>query len=89
MIRPKRAKIQLSKVAKIQKFLWWGPPYKRLQNQATLRSSIFGVDGFLLTFLFHKMKKKKKKKKKTSLERSIVARVMRYDTMGEVYRNEE
>ena len=40
--------------------LWWGPPYKRLQNQATLRSSIFGVDGFLLTCLFHKMKKKKK-----------------------------
>ena len=87
MIRPKRAKIQLSKVAKIQKFLWWGPPYKRLQNQATLRSSIFGVDGFLLACLFHKMKKKKKKER--SLERSIVARVMRYDTMGEVYRNEK
>ena len=86
MIRPKRAKIQLSKVAKIQKFLWWGPPYKRLQNQATLGSSIFGVDGFLLTCLFHKMKKKKKK---TSLERSIVARVMRYDTMSEVHRSEE
>ena len=85
MIRPKRAKIQLSKVAKIQKFLWWGPPYKRLQNQATLGSSIFGVDGFLLTCLFHKMKKKKK----TSLERSIVARVMRYDTMSEVHRSEE
>ena len=84
MIRPKRAKIQLSKVAKIQKFLWWGPPYKRLQNQATLGSSIFGVEGFLLTCLFHK-----KKKKKTSLERSIVARVMRYDTMSEVHRSEE
>ena len=41
--------------------LWWGPPYKRLQNQATLRSSIFEVDGFLLTCLFHKIKKKKKK----------------------------
>ena len=89
MIRPKRAKIQLSKVAKIQKFLWWGPPYKRLQNQATLGSSIFGVDGFLLTCLFHKMKKKNKTKKKTSLERSIVARVMRYDTMSEVHRSEE
>ena len=30
-----------------------------------------------------------KKKKKKSLERSIVARVMRYHTMSEVHRSEE
>ena len=41
MIRPKRANILLSKVGKIQKFVRWDPPYKRLQNQATFGSSIF------------------------------------------------
>ena len=41
MIRPKRANILLSKGGKIQKFVRWDPPYKRLQNQATLGSSIF------------------------------------------------
>ena len=41
MIRPKRANILLSKVGKIQKFVRWDPPYKRLQNQGTLGSSIF------------------------------------------------
>ena len=33
--------------------------------------------------------KKKKNKKKQALERSIVARVMRYDTTSEVHRSKE